>query len=102
MDVTIFIYFLGNVSQNSPMLLYSTTKDIRLVNSNRGNNKAKPITVVKNYTYIAAIDYHYEKKKIFWADHNLEAIFSVDFDGISTNNKVDKVEISSCSYGTDT
>ncbi|XP_018572633.1 low-density lipoprotein receptor-related protein 6 isoform X2 [Anoplophora glabripennis] len=83
----------GNVSQNNPLLLYSTTKDIRLVNSSaRGSSyKLKPIIIVKNYSYIAAIDYHFENKKIFWADHELETIYSIDYDGVAAKNKVEIV-----------
>ncbi|KAJ8981147.1 hypothetical protein NQ317_013812, partial [Molorchus minor] len=84
--------FLGNVFQNNPLLLlFSTTKDIRVVNSTtRGNNfKLKPIIVVKNYSYIAAIDFHFEKKKVFWVDHESEGVFGIDYDGVVAKNKVE-------------
>nr|CAH7753133.1 unnamed protein product [Callosobruchus chinensis] len=84
---SILLICRGNLSQNSPLLLYSTTTDIRLVSSIRANNKGKPVILVKNYTYIAAIDYHFEKRKIFWVDHELGTIFSIDYDGVAAKNK---------------
>ncbi|KAG5877087.1 hypothetical protein JTB14_015462 [Gonioctena quinquepunctata] len=81
----------GNVSLDSPLLLYSTAKDIRLVNSTRATNRGKSVIVVKNYTYIAAIDYHYELKHIFWADHECQTIFRIDYEDGTTRNKVEIV-----------
>lgn len=73
---------------NNPMLIYSTAKEIRLLNSSRPISKSKSFIIVENYTYITSIDYHYEKKKIFWVDQHLESIFSVDYTGNSAKNKV--------------
>ncbi|XP_060530301.1 low-density lipoprotein receptor-related protein 6 isoform X2 [Cylas formicarius] len=77
-------------SLNNPVLLYSTTKDIRIVNITRINNvKTKPLTIVRNYTYISAIDFHYAKQKICWADHEIESIQCCHHTGFVAENKVE-------------
>lgn len=88
-STTYFLCFvLGYASQvsNNPMLIYSTAKEIRLINSSRP--KSKPYIIVQNYTFIASVDYHYEKKKIFWVDQHIESIFSIDYKNNYAENKV--------------
>ncbi|XP_028129361.1 low-density lipoprotein receptor-related protein 6 [Diabrotica virgifera virgifera] len=76
----------------TPLLLYSTMYDIRLVNTTRAY---KPEVIIKNTknstSYIATLDYHYALKKIFWADHENESIFSVDY--YAKGNITNKMEI---------
>lgn len=80
---------LGCTAQvNNPMLIYSTAKEIRLLNTSRPILKSKSFSIVDNYTYITSIDYHYEKKKIFWMDQHLESIFSIDYVGNTAKNRV--------------
>jgi low density lipoprotein receptor-related protein 5/6 len=79
-------------STNNPLLLYSTTKDIRITNTTRNNNNKFPSTIlVQNFTEGPAIDYHYEQKKICWTDHGLESIQCAEFDGLETKNKVEVI-----------
>lgn len=68
------------------MLIYSTAKEIRLINSSR--SKSKSYIIVQNYTFIASVDYHYAKKKIFWVDQQIESIFSIDYKHNYAENKV--------------
>lgn len=70
------------------MLIYSTTREIRLFNSSRP--KPKPYIILQNYTSIVSIDYHYEKKKIFWVDQQSQSIFSIDYKYNYAENKVRK------------
>lgn len=70
------------------MLIYSTTREIRLFNSSRP--KLKPTIILQNYTSIVSIDYHYEKKKIFWVDQQSQSIFSIDYKNNYAENKVGK------------
>lgn len=89
MDYFIILFNLGctsHVSNKSPMLIYSTAKEIRLFNASRP--KQKPYIILQNYTSIASIDYHYEKKKIFWVDQHSQSIFSIDYKNNYAENKV--------------
>lgn len=79
---------LGSTVNNNPMLICSTAKEIRLLNSSRPSFKLKSFIVVENYTYITSIDYHYEKKKIFWMNQHYESIFSIDYSNNSPKQKV--------------
>lgn len=76
----------------TPLLLYSTVYEIRLVNSSRAY---KPDIIFKNTknstSYISTFDYHYALKKIFWGDHENESIFSINY--YSKGNSSNKVEI---------
>ncbi|CAG9761873.1 unnamed protein product [Ceutorhynchus assimilis] len=85
--------YTGHLSSLTPpvSLLYSTTKDIRLLNWSFASKSKKAITIVKNYTYISAIDYHYDYKKICWADHELESIQCCQLNGTSIENKTEIV-----------
>lgn len=74
------------VGNKSPMLIYSTAKEIRLFSASRP--KQKPSIILQNYTSIASIDYHYEKKKIFWVDQHSQSIFSIDYKNNIVENKV--------------
>lgn len=89
-------YAVHSPSTNHPvLLLYSTTKDIRIINStfpkNRENQKLKAPIIIKNYTYISAIDFHYEQQKICWADHEIESIQCCHFNGSVADNKTEIV-----------
>ncbi|KAJ3659363.1 hypothetical protein Zmor_011053 [Zophobas morio] len=80
------------VQTNSPLLLYSTNKEIRLANTTRNsNNKIVSTTLLKNFTEGPAIDYHYEQQKLCWTKHDLESIFCDDFDGVATKNTVEMI-----------
>ncbi|KAL1489546.1 hypothetical protein ABEB36_013499 [Hypothenemus hampei] len=70
-------------------LLYSTTKEIRIITStfSNKNQKIKPTAIIKNYTYISPIDFHYDQKKICWADHELESIQCCVLNGLNAENK---------------
>ncbi|XP_056645747.1 low-density lipoprotein receptor-related protein 6 [Diorhabda sublineata] len=76
----------------TPLLLYSTVYEIRLVNSSRAY---KPEIIFKNTknstSYISTFDYHYALRKIFWGDHENESIFSINY--YSKGNASNKVEI---------
>ncbi|XP_044256052.1 low-density lipoprotein receptor-related protein 6 [Tribolium madens] len=77
---------------NNPLLLYSTTKDIRIANTTRNsNNKITTTLLVKNFTEGPAIDYHYEEEKICWTDHGLESILCAHFNGTEVKNKVEVI-----------
>ncbi|KAK4886602.1 hypothetical protein RN001_002873 [Aquatica leii] len=71
---------------NAPLLLYSTTKDIRLARTN--NTKIKPQILVRNMTDGAALDFNYAKKQICWTDHGLESIQCANYNGIEIFNKI--------------
>ncbi|XP_066141061.1 low-density lipoprotein receptor-related protein 6 isoform X1 [Euwallacea fornicatus] len=86
------IVLLGHSSPiHQVTLLYSATKDIRMVTStfDSKNQKVKPTTIIKNYTYISTIDFHYDYKRICWADHELESIQCCDFNGTIAENKTE-------------
>ncbi|CAH1173635.1 unnamed protein product [Phaedon cochleariae] len=87
---SIHFSYQGSVT-NTPLLLYSTTEDIRLVNSSREYSRGKSVTLVKNYTFIAAIDFHYDLGKVFWVDHENETIFGIDYKDGTVKNKVEIV-----------
>lgn len=71
-------------------LIYSTTKDIRLVTStfSHKNTKIKPATIIKNFTYISGVDFHYDYRQICWADHDLESIHCSSLNGTQAENTV--------------
>lgn len=76
----------------NPVLLHSTRKDIRIINTTRINNKLqKPIILIRNITDGAAVDFHFTKKKLCWTDHGLESIQCVHFNGVEVENKVSAV-----------
>ncbi|CAH0560791.1 unnamed protein product [Brassicogethes aeneus] len=90
----IFVYFMhlsyqGYVNQSGPMLLYSAMVDIRMTNTTKGsNNKIKTTVIVKNYSqYISAIDFHFEQKKVCFADHGIESIVCTTYTGNDNENK---------------
>lgn len=73
------------------MLLHSTRKDIRIINTTRINNKLqKPIILIRNITDGAAVDFHFAKKKLCWTDHGFESIQCVHFNGVEVENKAIK------------
>jgi len=71
-------------------LLLSTTRDIRVITASTPNKnpKMKFTTIVKNYTYISTLDFHYEYRKICWADHEIESIQCCQLNGTVIENKV--------------
>lgn len=70
------------------MLIFSTSQEIRLWNSSRPVLKSKSSLIVENYSYITSVDYHYEKKKIFWMDQQYATIFSINYINNHAENKV--------------
>ncbi|ERL91934.1 hypothetical protein D910_09257, partial [Dendroctonus ponderosae] len=74
-------------------LIYSTTKDIRLITStfSHKNTKIKPTTIIKNFTYISAVDFHYDYRQICWADHDLESIHCASLNGTQAENTTEIV-----------
>lgn len=87
------VYILPKVLSGHPStnLLLSTTRDIRLITANTPNKnpKMKFTTIVKNYTYISTLDFHYEYRKICWADHEIESIQCCQLNGTVIENKTD-------------
>lgn len=84
-------FFLGILPTNTPLLLYSTAKDIRIANSTKINNKFVYTILIRNFTEGPAVDFHWEQKKICWADHGKENIQCTFYDGGEINQN--KTEI---------
>ncbi|XP_050299730.1 low-density lipoprotein receptor-related protein 6 [Anthonomus grandis grandis] len=74
-------------------ILFSTTKEIKVITSTFSgkNQKVKATTIIKNFTYIPSIDFHFEQKKICWADHDLEEIQCCHYDQGVVENKTEIV-----------
>ncbi|XP_030745699.1 low-density lipoprotein receptor-related protein 6 [Sitophilus oryzae] len=69
-------------------LVYSTTKDIRNLTFIKNRENQKPKIIIRNYTYIASIDFHYEKEMMCWSDQELLGIFCGHYDNNIAENKV--------------
>jgi hypothetical protein len=66
------------------MLLFATSKDIRIANLSR---PLKPVTIIKDLEEGAAIDYYYKKSMVCWTDHGTEMISCCTFDGNNVGSK---------------
>uniref|UniRef100_A0A8D8QCE3 Uncharacterized protein n=1 Tax=Cacopsylla melanoneura TaxID=428564 RepID=A0A8D8QCE3_9HEMI len=66
------------------MLLFATSKDIRIANLSR---PLKPVTLIKDLEEGAAIDYYYKKSLVCWTDHGTEMISCCTFDGNHIGNR---------------
>lgn len=89
----IFIVFGEIIKGNAitgPLLLYSTDADIRILNATIRCNQSdqmplktksdiRPYILVKNVSECAAIDFHYENRKLFWTDQTSGSIQSVNY-----------------------
>lgn len=84
-----WLFFLGYGVQNSSLLLYATTVDIRFINIT-GNETKSHVLYANNKDRDREItfDYHYAKKKICWTNHSYECIQCDGFDGYKFENKV--------------
>lgn len=61
--------------QAQDLLLYSTDKEINILNTSRvGGIKSRTVNVAKNLTQAAALAYNYELGIICWYDHEPESI----------------------------
>lgn len=91
---TIIIYYVGHEVQNSSLLLYATTVDIRFINIT-GNEKKSHLLYANNKDRDREItfDFHYAKKKICWTNHLYECIQCDGFDGYKFENKVSSILI---------
>lgn len=78
----ILTWFFTNVC--AQMLLFATSKDIRIANLSR---PLKPVTIIKDLEEGAAIDYYYKKSMVCWTDHGTEMISCCTFDGNHVGNK---------------
>lgn len=96
--INIYVYYifylmifssLGHEVQNSSLLLYATTVDIRFINIT-GNEKKSHLLYANNKDRDKEItfDFHYAKKKICWTNHSYECIQCDGFDGYKFENKV--------------
>lgn len=81
-----YIFLLGHEVQNSSLLLYSTTVDIRYINIT-SNEKKSHLLYANNKDEIM-FDFHYAEKKICWTNHSYECIQCDGFDGYKFENKV--------------
>lgn len=79
--------------QGQDILLYSTDKDINMLNTSRvGGARMRNVNVVRNLTQAAAVAYNYEKQKICWSDHSLENIQCTTYLGSDPTSKVFKLK----------
>ncbi|XP_076273199.1 low-density lipoprotein receptor-related protein 6 [Rhynchophorus ferrugineus] len=84
----VVVTFQSQLSTNHPIsLIYSTTKDIRNFTFTKSRDKPKTSVLIRNYTFISAIDFHYAKKKMCWSDQELSSIYCCDYDGNVADNK---------------
>ncbi|XP_069679259.1 low-density lipoprotein receptor-related protein 6 [Periplaneta americana] len=72
----------------NPNLLFSTSKDIRVVSVSK---PSKVVTIVKDLEEGAAIDFYYEGNLVCWTDHGLEMIQCISYNGTYIGSKVDVV-----------
>ncbi|KAL3265566.1 hypothetical protein HHI36_009771 [Cryptolaemus montrouzieri] len=78
----------GYMWQGQDLLLYSTDKEINILNTSRiGGARMRSMNVVKNLTQAVAVAYNYDQKKICWSDHALENIQCINYPGSEAPNK---------------
>lgn len=80
----IFLVLLWSLNGFAQMLLFATSKDIRIANMSR---PLKPVTIIKDLEEGAAIDYYFKKSMVCWTDHGTEMISCCTFDGNHVGNK---------------
>lgn len=87
--IHIFTFAAFSHHQSNTLLLLSTSKDVRIINTTKINNKIqKPTILIPNLNDGVAIDYHYASKKLCWTDHMRESIQCIGFDGVEVKNSV--------------
>ncbi|KAK9885699.1 hypothetical protein WA026_012464, partial [Henosepilachna vigintioctopunctata] len=92
--LTFLLYFLilqtsyGYMWQGHDSLLYSTDKDINILNTSRNSGgRMRTINVVRNLSQAAAVAYNYDMQQICWSDHALENIQCTNYTGYNTSKE---------------